>query len=316
MINNNIKNWLALTKDNKYITIDKVIDNKENYYCPCCGEILRGRALESNLIQPHFYHLQNDNLNSCNYENAYRRYWRDNLILLGEIIELPTLNNITCIELKTNYKINDTIVADIYIKTEKDQEVLFLFDRINIDFLSLNYDIFYVDFMQLEFSKSNFKNCIELLHSAKIKNIVDNFKNDIIKIKQKIDISFKESLMDVNINIDNIVKTKDELIENRFYKEAELIEDVLILLNNRKSKHYKYKNQTISDQEFNNLNKLIDKVLYTTNFNIDINTSTLKKIDYNIYKGNKWNRFIYFDFIKPISDLLKDLIKQLEDITK
>lgn len=313
MINEkSLKNWLALTKEGKYITIDKVDSNKQDYYCPCCQEVLRGRALESNLIQPHFYHLQNDNLNSCNYENAYRRYWKDNLILLAEVIELPILKTITCIDLKINYKVNDILTADIYIKTDQGQQVLFLFDKSNIDFLKYDYDIFYIDFLQLEFNKSNFNSCIEILHSAKVKSLIENFKNDIAKIKQKIDISFKEDATEVNVNINNILNVKNELIQNRFYKEAELIEDVLMLINNRLHKFYTYKKQNIYEDEYIKLNNLIDKILNTKNSNLNTDIGAFKKIDYNIYKGTKWNRFIYFDFIKPISDLIKGLINQLE----
>lgn len=309
----NLKNWLAITKEGKYITIDKAEDNKQNYYCPCCNEVLRAKALQSNLITPHFYHLQNDNLNSCNYENAYRRYWKENLISLGEIITIPFLNNITCIELKTDHKINNNLVADIYIKTLDNKEVLILFDRSNINFKNYNYDVFCLNFLQLDFNKSNLNSCIECLYSIEVKQILDDLKDIITKKKQNIDISIKEVATKVNIDINNIENVKSELIQYRFYKEAELINDVLILLDNRKSNFYRYKGQDITEEEFNNLNELISKILKITKFNIDISINTIKRIDFNIYK-TKWNKSLYFDFIKPISASLKDIINKLESI--
>lgn len=197
MINNtNLKNWLAMTKDNKYITIDKVTDNKQDYYCPCCNEVLRGRALESELIQPHFYHLQNDNLNSCNYENAYKRYWKEKLITLGEIINIPFIGDITCIELKNNYKVNEYIVADIYIRTKEDREILFLFAPEDGNYINLNYDVFYVNFMNLEFNKSNLYNCLELIHSRDIDNLNSRFKQA-LSLKQR---ELKDKITKDNIN--------------------------------------------------------------------------------------------------------------------
>ena len=49
-----VNNWLGLTKEGEYITIDQVTDIHTDYYCPSCGEILHGRALESELVERHF----------------------------------------------------------------------------------------------------------------------------------------------------------------------------------------------------------------------------------------------------------------------
>lgn len=313
MINNNIKNWLALTKDNKYITIDKVTNNKEDYLCPCCNEVLRARALESELIQPHFYHLQNDNLNSCNYETAYKRYWKDNLISLGEIIELPFLGQITCLELKHNYKLND-ITADIYIKTDKGQEILFLFSEVENKFNDLNYNIFYIDFMSLKLNRSNLLQCIKLLHSAEISKLNNKLKQKLLLIQKDIENKIKKESVRIDINIDKYKLLHSELLKANYYKESELMDDIILSLEIRQKEIYKYRGQIIEVAEVENLNKLVNKIIYATKYNIDTDINILKRIDYNIYKGSSWNRYIYFDFIKNISKLLKEHIKQLEEL--
>lgn len=307
-----IKNWLALTKDNKYITIDKVTDNKQDYYCPCCKEVLRGRALESNLVQPHFYHLQNDNLNSCNYENAYKRYWKDNLITVGEIIKVPYFNDVTCIELKYNYKVNN-IVADIYIRTKEDREILFLFAPEDGNYINLNYDVFYVNFMNLEFNKSNLYNCLELIHSRDIDNLNNKFKQALSLKQGELKDKITKDNINLKVDINKIKSIKDELLKVNYLKEFELISNAINLLENRQRAYYKYKGQFTTCDEVEELNKLIDKLINITKYNIDLDVNILKKIDYNIYK-TKWNKSIYFDFIKPISGLLKGYTRNIENI--
>ena len=35
-----VNNWLGLTKEGEYVTIDQVTDIHTDYYCPSCGEIM------------------------------------------------------------------------------------------------------------------------------------------------------------------------------------------------------------------------------------------------------------------------------------
>lgn len=316
-INQTIKNWLAVTKEGEFITINKAKDNKTDYFCPCCNEILRARALESECVTPHFYHLQNDNLNSCNYENAYKRYWKEHLITLGEIITVPYLNEITCIELINNYKINDDLTADIYIKTNEGKDIIFFFtDVTGYNFIDFKFDVFYVDFMKLELNKSNLLQCIKILNSTYI-HIINN------KLRQRLD-GIKEDIMRkvtsdkqvVNLNINKFKQLKDELLQVNYIEEYKMIDSVIKSIEQRQKPIYKYKGNIVQAEELNNLIALINKIIYTTKLNINIDLNILRIIDSNIYKGSKWSKCIYFDYIKNISNLLKEHIKQLENKNK
>lgn len=54
---------VAIDNDSNYIHIRKADSNKE-YYCPCCGAIVKARAIKSNKVQPHFYHYEGSNCNN------------------------------------------------------------------------------------------------------------------------------------------------------------------------------------------------------------------------------------------------------------
>lgn len=312
--NNNIKNWLALSKEGNYITIDKVKDIKQDYFCPCCNEVLRGRALQSEVITPHFYHLQNDNLNSCNYENAYKRYWKDNLITVGEIIKLPHSGNIVCVDKELNYKINDELTADIKVITDKNKTILFTFTEHKGNFKNINNDVFYVNFLNLEINKSNLNYCVELIHSVDIDNSNNKLKSKIEGISNNFENILKvlESKCDIDINkFEDLATT---LMFKCYDKEHMLMINIITSLKNREITKYKYKNNIIEFEEVNRFRNLINNILHTTNYNIDLDINKLKRIDYNIYKDSKWSKSIYFDYIKDISTALKEHIKTLEDI--
>lgn len=55
------------------VHISKAIPGKD-YYCPCCGGVIRARAKESDLIQEHFYHL-NGNCDSESQIHFMYKNW-------------------------------------------------------------------------------------------------------------------------------------------------------------------------------------------------------------------------------------------------
>lgn len=56
---------VSVNKDGEYIHIRKA-NNEEEYKCPCCGAKIKARAMESEKVQPHFYHSEGS---ECSKEN-------------------------------------------------------------------------------------------------------------------------------------------------------------------------------------------------------------------------------------------------------
>ena len=62
---------VAINNGDNYIHIRKAKQNRD-YYCPCCGSIVKARAMTSHKIQPHFYHNMESLLNRSG-EDGYAR---------------------------------------------------------------------------------------------------------------------------------------------------------------------------------------------------------------------------------------------------
>lgn len=316
---NNIHNWLALTKEGEYITIDQVTDIRTDYYCPSCGEVLHGRALESELVDRHFYHLQNNNLESCNCEQAYKRYWKDRFISVGEVITLPFLKEITCISKEIDYKINDNLTADIYVKTENNDNVLILFDNNKqVQNSDLNYTIYYLNFMQLERDLTNINECLTLLHIEEINRINKDFYDKINSLANKFKTNLTKDQASCKVNINKYIQLQEELHQAGYKDEYIIIDCLINSLKNRVSSVYKYNNIIIADEEIEAVGKLVNRLKGLTNFNVNLEVKALKSINYKIYnKGyyNKsWTRAIYFDLIRPIGSEFNLYINKVENI--
>ena len=314
-----VNNWLGLTKEGEYITIDQVTDIHTDYYCPSCGEILHGRALESELVERHFYHLQNNNLESCNCEQAYKKYWKDKFISVGEIMTLPFLNEITCIAKEIDYKVNSDLIADIYIKSSNDDNILILFeDNKTVENSDLNYTIYYLNFMELKRDLTNINECLILLHSEEINKLNNEFKNKINIMINEFKNNLHKEESNLGIDINKFTTLEEELRTLKYYGEYELMSGIIKSLKNRIIPKYTYKNVNIINSEVDALRKLIGTLSYVTKFNIDLDLKLLKSINYKIYnKGyysNSWNRHIYFDFIKPLGQEFNTYISKIEKV--
>ena len=314
-----VNNWLGLTKEGEYITIDQVKDIHTDYYCPACGEVLHGRALESELVERHFYHLQNNNLESCNCEQAYKRYWKDKFISVGEIMTLPFLNEITCIAKEIDYKVNSDLIADIYIKSSNDDDILILFeDNKQVENSNLNYTIFYLNFMELKRDLTNINECLVLLHSEQINKMNIEFKNKINDIASVFTRFLKIDFSECAVNINKCVSIKKEF-ELLGYKDECIIMDCLIdSLKKRTTAICKYKNINITKDEVKAVEFLINKLRAITKYNISLDVKMLKSMKYKIYnKGyynNSWSKSVYFDLIKPIGLEFNSYINKIENI--
>lgn len=83
---NNINLWFAKDENNNIITIDKA--NKNNrYFCPICGSEVIPKALESELVSPHFAHI---NREECGGESFVHWWTKNNLLKEGDVFSIFT----------------------------------------------------------------------------------------------------------------------------------------------------------------------------------------------------------------------------------
>lgn len=213
-INKNVKLWLGLTKEKKFITIDKAI-NGIDYYCPECSSIIHSRALESEYMSPHFYHL---NLNNCECLEAIKKYWKEYLIGIGEIIELPKQSETTIIDKRIDFELhkNDiTIKVDLMLKTIENKFIIITFNN-DIEYIDklkiFEYPIYYIDINKLKCNKSaDTKKLYQLLY---------------IKINKDIK-TFETELNTIRYNMRDLYKNKEHDKANKFvYRLGKLLEDI------------------------------------------------------------------------------------------
>lgn len=76
--------WLAKDENGNLVNILEAEQGKD-YYCLECGEILRARALTSEKVTPHFYHLNNSNCGGgINNESEIHKYFKANLFHVND----------------------------------------------------------------------------------------------------------------------------------------------------------------------------------------------------------------------------------------
>ena len=83
---NNINLWFAKDENSKIIMIDKA--NKNNkYLCPICGGEVIPKALTSDMVTPHFAHIDRE---SCNGESIVHWWTKNNLLKEGDVFSIFT----------------------------------------------------------------------------------------------------------------------------------------------------------------------------------------------------------------------------------
>lgn len=213
-INKSVNLWLGLTKDNKFITIDKA-QNGVDYICPECESTIRARALNSEYMSPHFFHL---NLNNCTCQDAIKQYWKEYLVGVGEIIELPKLKETTIIDKRINFELkkNDLIVkVDLMLKTIENKFIIITFNNDNeyIDKLKIfEYPIYYIDINKLKCNKP--------------KDINKLFELIYMKGANKIK-TFESELDTIRINLKSLNRNEEYNKASKFtYRLSKLLEDI------------------------------------------------------------------------------------------
>ena len=295
--NNNVQMWVALDNTGQQIFIE---DAKvgQDYICPECGGIVRARAKDSDYITEHFYHLNKSN---CSGESLLHIYWKNNLVKIGETINLPTIGEITCIDKRVEFAFNTSegkYQPDLVIKTNNDKYKFIILEIHNTNpkivseyyrkWEELKYTIFEIDVKGLNKDKSNLNDKLKLLYSfhkeifiKKTKRIIRDLydllkSNPIIKeTTEKFIPEDMQELIDLGILDEEDIKTYFHEIQRKYDEYG--IRFVL-------SKFYKLFKNNLNACSNNKLNE-INEVL----------------------KTNQWDKNTYDDFIIPLLDIHKQL---------
>lgn len=84
----NINLWFAKDENGEIVTVNDV--NKEyegKYYCPLCGSEVIPKALDSNMVSPHFAHI---NREACSGESIVHYWVKNQLIKVDDVFEVIT----------------------------------------------------------------------------------------------------------------------------------------------------------------------------------------------------------------------------------
>lgn len=109
---------IAKDKDGKYIKISEA-NNETEYYCPICNGIIKPRAIGSEKVQPHFYHVSETN---CNNESIL--HWMFKNWLFEKGTEFKIDNEIFIVqdfEMEKKYETPyGDYIPDLIINTDKE----------------------------------------------------------------------------------------------------------------------------------------------------------------------------------------------------
>ncbi|WP_252251134.1 hypothetical protein [Clostridium sp. VAP52] len=166
MINKNVQLWISKDENSNFITIDKA-ENSKDYYCCECGSVVHSRALNSEYVTSHFYHL---NKGDCSCYEAIKQYWKEYIVNIGEIIELSKVCKVTCIDKRIDFELhknNTTVKVDLMIKTVDNKFIIITFNKDSeyLDKLKMfDYTVFYADVKKLQHNKQIDSSMFELLY--------------------------------------------------------------------------------------------------------------------------------------------------------
>jgi|GEM_PF-5821170 len=293
MRNNEVQLWIALDKNKNYIFIENAIQG-EDYYCPSCGGIVRARAINSNLVTEHFYHINRCNCNGG--ESSLHLYWKNNLINIGEEIYLPTIGNITCIDKRIEFTFNtkDGIYRpDLIIKTDNPNNRFIIFEIYNTNkkniseyediWNELKYPVFEIDVKNLRKNKDNLNEELTLLYDRNKEYFIKNSKMIIGQLYNKL----TERIENKNIEIPRDIQ---KMIDLGFVSEIEII---------NKIKSYPYKRKYPFDEGILNQYSYI----FENNLNVKMSIDNLKMM----LTKQWWSKNTYKDIVIPLLNIHNEL---------
>lgn len=182
-----IKMLTALDEFGNDVFIEDATQGKD-YFCSSCGGVVHCRAIESKKVREHFYHL--DKTSCDGGESSLHKYWKYHLVNVGEIIELPKIGRIKCLDRWIEYATKDgKYRPDLIIKTSNLKYKFVILEILNTnrkDIESYNniwdtykYPVYEVDVKRLNRDKGNITSCIKLLYSPEKHKFVIDAKQQI-----------------------------------------------------------------------------------------------------------------------------------------
>ncbi len=184
-------------KGNDVFIEDAVVG--QDYYCPCCGGIVKCRARNSDKVREHFYHT--DKTNCDGGESSLHKYWKYHLFNVGDVIDLPLVGKIKCLNRWIEYPTKDNkYKPDLIIKTDNPKHRFIVFEILNTNrkdiktyktiWSEYKYPVFEVDIKPLNQDKSNIIKCLRLLYHPEKQAFVAKTK---FEIRDLYDVLEKES---------------------------------------------------------------------------------------------------------------------------
>ena len=194
-LNYEIKMLSALDEFGNDVFIEDAIQGKD-YFCPSCGEVVHCRAMESDKVREHFYHL--DKTNCDGGESSLHKYWKYHLINIGEIIELPKISRVKCLDRWIEYATKDgKYRPDLIIKTSSSKYRFVVLEILNTNRKDVDayneiwdtyrYPVYEIDVKRLNRDKSNITSCLKLLYSPEKQKFVMETKQQIKELYKVLD---------------------------------------------------------------------------------------------------------------------------------
>jgi len=328
-INKEVKLWIAMDENNKMITINKS-EPKKDYICAECNEIVRARALNSEYMSAHYYHL---NGSECSCEDAIHKYWKENFINIGDTIYLKGIGNITCIDRRIEFTFNTKegiYKPDLVIKTDNKQYQFIVIEiyntnaKDNTEYMyrwnELKYNVYELNVNGLNLNKSNYNQQLELIYNHKIEAMKKEFEEYTYKMRDNIN-----SLEIIDNKYNNDIKseqTKESkpfgktidigivTVEQRFKRMFEDDNDTI-----RKTTYYTYKGKNINSYQIYQLKRILESLQVLDIYLYSEIPAKLNNVIENIFKI-KWDKLLYFDIIKPLNSKIKQLNDNISKLIK
>ena len=131
------------------IHISKAEQGKD-YYCPCCGGVIRARCKESNSVQEHYYHLNK----TCDKESQIHWMYKHFLFEEGSSFKVADcIYKVKNIEIEKHYSTSigeyipditvytqegKTIFFELFFTNKKDENYVYKWQELDIDVVEVN----------------------------------------------------------------------------------------------------------------------------------------------------------------------------------
>lgn len=218
--------WFARDNDDNIVTVNDLGENNKSdtYYCPICGSGLKLKAIDSNLVTPHFAHVD---ASKCNSETMIHWWFKHKFLEVGDKFTIlsDVEKDYICKEIlveepqETSF---GTYKPDMTIITRSDEKIYFEFNYSNkkkvkdyLDtWLELKDTVVEVDIKQLMLEESipKFKalfyegKCFNTKRNDTYYNTIGKYKEQ--KLSGKVDNALKRRIEKLDWFWDDLIRYK------------------------------------------------------------------------------------------------------------